>query len=108
MTTLKQIVEASDPGIALIAFKDDEAALLREIVAIMCLDTKCKKMFEAILAEGYSGVPHFSSYGSDYDDVLERLHRLRDRINSHTEDLREMHWPHTKGEMKFDNVIEIK
>jgi hypothetical protein len=48
------------------------------------------------VTEGYCGVPHYSNYGSDYDDVLERLRQLRDRINSHTDGLREMIRLHKK------------
>jgi hypothetical protein len=43
--TLKQIVEAVDPGVAIAAF-NDETKLLYTILATMWLDDKCKKLFE--------------------------------------------------------------
>ena len=94
MTTLKQILEAADPGIPFAAAEGNEA-LLQEILAIMCLDDKAKRMFEAIIAEGFA----IGSYTCDdgvTERVEERVRQLRDRINAHTDGLREMFWPHKK------------
>jgi hypothetical protein len=83
MTTFDQIVMAADPSIAFAAFEGDETKLLREIIAIMCLDDNCKKLFEAIVAEGFSA-RHYSNDDDAIERAEKRLRRLRDSINSET------------------------
>lgn len=87
--TVEQILNVADPYVAMTALARDETKMLRTILALLCLDDKCKDLFEQIVREGYNGVPHYSSYGSDYDDVWKWLRQFRDRIKSESNDLRE-------------------